>query len=511
MYVRLRFSAAHREPQGWNARHQARMAEHVSKLLRRTLLYLPAQITSPLVQFATTVLWTHLLDPATFGFVTFIIAVQEVLACLTLTGWTLFILRFRERFRGRDEPRFLAMDRRLALLASVVQLLLTPPLLYALALPCDTATITSTAAYLITRMLLSHYADWARAQHAIAAYASGQMVASVVGSGLSVIAILLLGPSCAVVLGAVAVGQALALFALITQVKIGLGIGAFDKALFHDAKRYAQLAIVGGAVGWGAGNVIRILVQSIEGPVALGLISVGWSLGQRIAGVLAMLLTAAAYPLAVKHLESGDREGALAQVSLNGLLLFGILLPATIGCSMLSRPIVTLLIAEQFRETTIIILPIAMCAASLRFLRIHVCDQVMMMLELTRLSIHVLFSEAALSVTLCGLGLHFYGFFGAASGMLVGSAISCSWSFAYCFRSLGLPAPSFSVVLQIVAACAAMSLGLYVLPLSANAPSLIGAIFIGATIYAVAISLLFPPVQALWLRQARRLSGAPIS
>jgi O-antigen/teichoic acid export membrane protein len=484
------------------------MAEHLSKLLRSTLLYLPAQITSPLVQFATTVAWTHLLDPATFGFVTFIIAVQEVSACLTLTGWTFFILRFRERFRGPEEPRFLAMDRRLALLASVAQLLLTPPLLYALALPCDIATIAATAAYLITRMLLTHYADWARAQHAIAAYTSGQLVASIVGSGLSVVAIMLLGPSCAVVLGAVALGQALALLALMAQANIRLGIGTFDKALFHDAKRYARLAIVGGVLGWGAGNAIRILVQHFEGPVALGLISVGWSLGQRIAGVLAMLLTAAAYPLAVKHLESGDREGALAQVSLNGLLLFGILLPSTVGVLMLSRPIVTLLIAEQFRETTITIFPIAMCAASFRFLRIHVCEQVMLMFERTKSSMYVLFYEAALNVTLCALGLHFGGFLGAASGMLIGAAISCIGSFIYCFRSLGLLAPPFSVVLRIALACVAMGLGLHVLPLSGTAASLIGAIFVGATIYAVAITVLFPGVQALWLNQARRVSAA---
>jgi len=484
------------------------MAEHVNKLLRSTVLYLPAQLTSPLVQFITTVVWTYLLAPATFGFVTFIVAVQEVMACLALTGWTLFILRFRERFRGGDEPRLMAMDRRIALLASVAQLLMTPPLLYALGLPCDVATIAATAAYLITRTLLSHYSDWARAQHAIGAYTSGQLVASIAGSGLSIAAILLMGPSCAAVLGAVALGQALALAALMTQAKIRLGFGAFDKGLFNDAKSFAKLAIVGGAIGWGAGNVVRILVQYAEGPVALGLFSVGWALGQRIAGVLAMLLTAAAYPLAVKHLEGGDREGALAQVSLNGLLLFGMLLPACIGASMLSRPIVTLLIAEQFRETTIAILPLAIGAASLRFLRIHVCDQIMMMFQMTKLSISVLCAEAVVNLALCGLGLHLGGIVGAVVGMLAGAALSCAGAFAYCFQKLGLPAPALSVVLRIALACGAMALGLYALPASATAASLVGAILLGATIYAAALTAFFPAIQALWVNQARRLSAA---
>ncbi len=78
------------------------MAEHIRKLLHSTILYLPAQFLPPLVQFITTVVWTHLLDPATFGFVNFIISVQEIVAYAGLTGWTLFMLRFRERFREME-------------------------------------------------------------------------------------------------------------------------------------------------------------------------------------------------------------------------------------------------------------------------------------------------------------------------------------------------------------------------------------------------------------------------
>ena len=45
-------------------------------LLRNTLFYLPAQFLGPLVQFAVVVIWTHLLDPAAFGVVTFVVAAQ---------------------------------------------------------------------------------------------------------------------------------------------------------------------------------------------------------------------------------------------------------------------------------------------------------------------------------------------------------------------------------------------------------------------------------------------------
>jgi O-antigen/teichoic acid export membrane protein len=217
-----------------------------------------------------------------------------------------------------------------------------------------------------------------------------------------------------------------------------------------------------------------------------------------------MLFTAAAYPLAVKHLESGDRKGALAQVSFNGLLLFGVLLPAAVGALTLAEPIVTLLIAEKFRETTIAILPIALCAASLRFLRIHTCEQTMLLLERTELSMYVVLIESALNVTLCVIGLHLSGLYGAAMGMLIGSTITCVGAFAYCFSALGLPAPALSAVLRISLACGAVSLGVRALPVSTTVPALTLAICLGTMIYAAAITFLSPEVQALLARQVYR-------
>ena len=45
-------------------------------LLRNTLLYMPAQLFAPLLQFIVTVVWTHLFDPAVYGVVAVTILVQ---------------------------------------------------------------------------------------------------------------------------------------------------------------------------------------------------------------------------------------------------------------------------------------------------------------------------------------------------------------------------------------------------------------------------------------------------
>ncbi|WBJ98773.1 lipopolysaccharide biosynthesis protein [Methylocystis parvus] len=480
------------------------MAEHIRKLLRSTILYLPAQFAPPFVQFVTTIAWTYLLDPATFGFVNFIIAVQEIVAYAGLTGWTLFVLRFRERFRDRGTERFVAMDQRMAALGALLQILLAPLVLFLLDLPLDAATVAGTAAYLVTRMLVAHYSDWARADHAIRAYSAAQIIASVAGAALSILAILTYGPVAGVVLGAQAAGQALAIAALVLMKQFRFGLGAFDRELFAELRRYAAPILVGGVIGWGAGNVIRVLVQYMDGPVALGLISVGWGVGQRIASVLAMLLTAAAYPLAVKHYEDGDRRGALAQVSFNGLLLFAVLLPAAVGLAMLAEPVVTLLIAEKFREATISVLPIAMAAASLRFLRIHTCEQSMFLVERPALTLYVLSVEAVLNIAFCAIGLHVGGFSGAAAGMLIGTAITTFGAFAYCFVKLDLPPPSFAAILKICAASGVMGLALSVAETSAHAGALAAAILSGASIYAALILVFFPEIRALVARRLQR-------
>lgn len=485
------------------------MSEHLRKLLHSTLLYLPAQFLPPFVQFATTIAWTYLLDPAAFGFVNFIISVQEIVAFAGLTGWTLFVLRFRERFRERGKERFVAMDQRMAAVSALLQVILAPAVLALLDLPLDAATIGGTAAYLVTKMLVAHYGDWARAQHAIRAYTAAQLIASVAGSALSIVAIYAFGPVSAAVLGAQAIGQALAIAALVMMKQVRFGLGAFDKELFGDLRRFAAPILLGGLVGWGAGNFIRVLVQYLDGPVALGLISVGWGVGQRIASVLAMLLAAAAFPLAVKHYESGDRNGALAQVSFNGLLLFAVLLPAVVGLTTLAEPVVTVLIAPNFRETTFVVLPIAFAAASLRYMRIHTCEQSMYLIERPELTLYVLIAEAVLNIVFCALGLHFGGFAGAAAGMMAGTAITTVGAFAFCFTKLGLPPPTLMTLLRICGAAAAMSLCLRLMPVTASAVSVAAAVFSGATVYALMIVAFFPEVRALLVERAQRLSREP--
>ncbi len=485
------------------------MKDHTGKLLRNTILYIPAQFLPPAIQFATTVGWTYLLDPASFGIVTFVIAAQEITAYMGITAWSLYVLRYHTRFVDGDADRFRLMDNRMAVYAVLVQIMMSIPILWTLGAATGASLFLATAFYLTTRTLLMHYGEWARAEHRIAPYTTAQLIGTGAGSGLSIIAILSLGPLPAVALGAQALGQLVALLILCGQIGVRLRLGVFDAAIFGEVRRYGVPLIVGGVLGWAAGNGIRVLVQYSEGPVALGLMSVGWGLGQRIASVLSMLLTAAAYPLAVGNLERGDRRGALSQVSLNGVFLLAILAPAFVGVMLLSKPLTNLLIAENFRETTIVILPIAMLAAALRGLRLHTSDQTMLLLERTDVSMYVTMIETALNLVFCAIGLHFAGVYGAALGMLLGTAIACVGGFSYSFALLGLPIPPSGTLIRILLTTGVMGFVVRSLPEPTTIPALVIVILAGVLCYAVFIVLAFPACRVLLEKQVRRLSGAP--
>jgi O-antigen/teichoic acid export membrane protein len=485
------------------------MTDHSGRLIRHTILYFPAQFFPPVVQFATMIVWTHLLHPAGFGIVTFVLAAQEFTALVGISWWSLFLLRFRLRFAAAaGEERFRLMDSLVVACAIIVQIALTPLMLWLSGASIDWVIFLSTAAFFISRTICMHYTEWARTDHLIGAFTATQLIGSILGSGLSIAALMILGPLPSAALGAQAVGYLLALAVLFNKAKLRFRLGAFDATIFGDAMRYGAPLIISGILGWVASNCIRVLVQFSEGAVGLGLLSVGWALGQRIATVLATLFAAATYPLAVSNIEGGDRKGALAQVSLNGVFLLTLLAPATAGVALLSAALVPIIIAAQFRETTIVILPIAIVAAAFRSLRMHISDQTMILLERTRATMYCNMFETVVNVLLCAVGLYYGGLVGAALGVLAGTIAATIVSFAYSFLRLGLPAPTAWTFGRILLATGVMSETVRLMPTPVTLLDLALTIAVGAAAYVVVIILTFAECRALIVPFALRLRGA---
>ena len=351
--------------------------------------------------------------------------------------------------------------------------------------------------------MLTHYSEWARSDHRIGIYTLAQLTGPVAGSGLSIVAALTLGPDPAIALAAMAIGQATGLVIVLIGLRLRLRFGTFDATIFAEARQYGLPLIFSGLFVWAATNGVRVLVETGEGIVGVGLFSVGWGLGQRMAFMLATLCTAAAYPLAVDRLEAGDLPGALRHVAVNGANMIGLLAPATAGVAILSAPLVHLIIAPQFQDVTIVILPLAIATGAARGLRLHTGDQTALLLRRTGAMTIFNFLDAAVTLACAAIGVHLGGIVGAAIGCLVGACVGAALALGFVVAKLGLRIPLATLV-GILLATALMSAVLRLAPIPAGYGSLGLQIALGAAVYAAAILTLFAQSRRLIVAQLAR-------
>ena len=475
-----------------------------SGLIRNTLLYMPAQLTAPLLQFIVTVVWTHLFDPAVYGVVAFVVAAQELTGGLGLAWWSVFLLRFRQQCP--DPARFAAMDARVVAVGAASQVLLAAPTLALVGLAPSPELFLATAAYLASRAVLNHYGEVARSNHRIGIYTLAQLSSPVLGSGLSILAAILLNADAPTALAAMAIGQTLGVIVTSIGLRRPLRLGRFDAAIFNEALQFALPLIVSGLFLWAAGNGARVIVGAGEGVAGIGLFSVGWGLGQRLAAMLASLCAVASFPLAVDRLAAGDRAGALRQVSLNGALMFGLMAPAVVGVALLAEPFVRLVVAEQFREQTIVILPLATLAGAARALRLHTGDQTALLMRRTRSMAVFNAIDAVLALAGAAIGEYSGGAVGAAIGCLAGTVIGSAAALSFVVARMGLRLPLAGLAGSLVAT-AIMGGALRFMPTPHGATGLAAHVVIGGVAYTAAILALFPTARrAAWaaLAFARR-------
>ena len=255
-------------------------------------------------------------------------------------------------------------------------------------------------------------------------------------------------------------------------------------------------------------KAIRILVDHALGPAAMGLIAVGWALGQRITTTAAMFVTIAAFPLAVERFRVGARDEAYRQITTNGLLMFGIAFPSAVGLYLLQDALVSLLVAAPFRAMTIAVLPAALVAGLCRNVRTHVADQVFVLIENTTIVCLMSIAEGVAVVVGCSVGLLVGGSIGAAYGSAAGYALTMVASFAVARVHAGLRLP-FGEAALVAAAVAVMAMCVHLLPerhvlLGGAVTRIVMVTCVGAGVYALAILALFPGVtRGVWTRWRR--------
>jgi O-antigen/teichoic acid export membrane protein len=463
-------------------------------MLRHTLLYLPAQLIGPLVQLIAVVVWTHLVDEHTLGVITLVTATHELLQVGFLAWWSQYALRFFGRFQNTNDADRFYRTENLVLAVSVALQSVTSIaiLLFVIAPGANHTLVIATVVYVITRSLSLYISDRARIAQQIGIYSVQQIVGPAVGFAIGWVMIKLIGPAAEWPLIGYAIAQLAAVALVMPALKYGRHFRPVDREILRQALHYGAPLIIGGALSWVGLNASRFIVNNLLGVAAAGLFAVGYGLGQRAAAVAAMLVTVAAYPIAVKSMEEKGSAAAMRQLGDNGAFLIAIIAPSTLGVFLLRHEIVSLLIAETFRATTLAILPLSVLAGSIRSIRAHFGDQVFLLHNRTRLSAVVMGVDALTTVAFGIAGTLMWGVTGAAFAN-VGSALTAAIvSFACGLSMFQLQIPYLHLA-RIGLASVAMGLALHQLPEATNIGVMLAHIAAGATVYLLVLGFCYAP------------------
>ncbi|MBK9082302.1 MAG: lipopolysaccharide biosynthesis protein [Rhizobiales bacterium] len=475
-------------------------------LIRQTLLYVPAQLVGPLFQFVAAIVWTHWFDAAGYGALALILAAQELIFFSCLGWWSHATLRYLgEATTDKQRRRYRASESGVLVVTSLLQAGAAVGAFGMFDLPTSPGLVAATVAFTISRSLLTYLGDRARTEGRVGAYTATQIAGPALGFVVAFACVALASPTPAAAIAGFAAAQTLGALIVARSLGVGVTFGRVDPRILSRAFAYGLPLIVAGAVGWVSLNGIRLVVERFGSLEAVGLVSVGWGLGQRLASVAAMFFTAAAYPLALRALQAGRRAEALEHLSLNGALLFGLLAPMAAGLAFVTRPLAELMIAAPFQAATIAILPAAALTGALRNWRVHFFDQPMLLFERTRLLMALSIGEAAMTLAFCVVGLVKGGLVGAVWGCVAATAITAAISACFATLMFGLRLP-LGHIARFSAATAAMSLALSSGVWSAASPgrALAGAVAIGVAVYGACLVALYPEVARALLGRLRK-------
>lgn len=468
-------------------------------LLRQTLLYMPAQVIGPLVQLAAMVIWTHFLVPQEMGVYALIVAAQELIYSLTLFWFSLATVRYHDHLGGREvHDAFLSTETAAVFAASILASLavLALPLLVADA--WSTGLVAATMAYTVTRGMVSHYSDRARAEHDTLTYSIMQIIWPVLGLALGLVFVHVFAAKTVWVLWGAVAANLIALLCAAVRMNFVTTPRGVSSPVVRQALRYGIPLVAGSVLVWIAQNSLRFVVEWKEGAAAVGLITVGWGLGLRVSAFASMLVTAAAFPLAVKRSRERNLDEGQAQLERNGILLLAAILPACFGLWIVGNHFVDLTVAEPFRDITKIVLPWAILAGGMRSLRLHFGEQVFLLRERTLVTLSNDLVDAVLATAGILLGLLSHGLEGAVIGGAIGATAATLVTLLWAWLAHGFTLP-LGDGLKIVCATALMVAAVWALPTQPTILWLVASVVVGAIVYALGL-VLFGPTwrQDLW-------------
>lgn len=384
-------------------------------LAKRTLQFLPAQLLSPLAQFLSIIIWTHISSATTIGVVTLLATQQELIRVIFIGWWSHYLLRFITD-KDQNKQELLSANRTILLISSLLQILAVCFVVgYFFSEQVSLSLVISTVAFVIFRNINSHNMAIKSVEEKIFQYNFLALSGPVLGLGIGIIFLVYYGDSPVWPILGYAIGELFGFLVIFVIERPQVYTFKINPAILKDAKRYSLPLLTASFFGWLSVNVVRFIIEHKLGIDVVGAFSVGFGLGQRAASLASMLVTAASLPLAIRIMQECGLQKAMQQLSNNFVLLMGVMFPALVGMYSVNDLLVKLLVAEEFWGVTLDVLPWAILSGGIFAVLYNYVNHYFIIADKTKF---IVYGDAITAILVCVSSFPLIDYFGVKGGVI---------------------------------------------------------------------------------------------
>ena len=331
------------------------------ELWRDILRYFPAVILPRLTGLLSVPILTHLFPPDVMGTYMLVLANVAALGSAFLSGFGAALMRFlpeRENDpveRTRLATTLFAMSAAIVLgvvVIGVVVLVSTGRMENRF----GQLMVWGLALFAVTG-ILSLVSVVLRSQRQVGRYTTIQMVSGYGGLGLGLLLVLVFHMG----IEGMLIGATLAtLVSLVMGWRIAMEnrpmtLGRFDRSLAVVLLRFSLFISLGNAAYWLLSLSDRWLLRIFKGPEAVGLYGVSYDITSKTTMLFVTAFGLALQPLSIAAWEARGRETTEAFLSSSTRTYLLVMLPATVGLSLLARTIISILAAPAYQPGAVVI------------------------------------------------------------------------------------------------------------------------------------------------------------
>jgi O-antigen/teichoic acid export membrane protein len=230
----------------------------------------------------------------------------------------------------------------------------------------------------------------------------------------------------------------------------------------------------------------RFMIEHFQGVGQVGIYAAGYSLMDRIAQIVFMMVATPSFPLTIHKLEHEGVAAAQRQTYDNGVALLALAMPACAGLILCNSQLAAILIGSDFRAGAMQVMPWIAMASFLNGFSTHYFDHAFYLAKKPYMLLFTQGPAAAFNLILNLILIPRYGYMGAAYSTVASYTLLLTLSTLVGRQVFHIRFP-FVVALQVGLATGCMALALAVVHFPDTVFGLAAMVVLGGSVYTIVI------------------------